>query len=359
MPLNLNIQRTLDQDRVKSIQDYQREKLSSLGTFLFLGDIIFGTDEFVSSPQDLSKLQNLIVLDGQHRLGAMRDIYHLQPDYLVHCTVLRLCPQFNAQDAFAMINLATPVPEYVMSTINNETKRKLLDDFKNLFERYFRSFISKAVHPRRPNVNLEHLLIRISDSNLLCTNFKSANTLLRYVQWINLKISSKDAKVRDIALQKADKKTVTPLFLSADVDMSWVDDRELLREYNTNILHFAPHERQIQQYNLTPAPLSNKRPRIPAAVRHACWNKEFGEAIVGKCPVCDCEITKLNFHAGHIIPHSKEGPDMVHNLRPLCATCNTSMGDEYMDVFIAKYFAKDVEPQLVSSLFQPYTNGNN
>ena len=48
------------------------------------------------------------------------------------------------------------------------------------------------------------------------------------------------------------------------------------------------------------------------------------------CPVNNCtnKISKNNFEAGHIIAESKGGETTLDNLRPICKSCNSSMGSK-------------------------------
>ena len=45
----------------------------------------------------------------------------------------------------------------------------------------------------------------------------------------------------------------------------------------------------------------------------------------------------MSFHCGHIIAESKGGELSVNNLKPICQSCNSSMGTQNMDEYIKKY----------------------
>lgn len=77
-----------------------------------------------------------------------------------------------------------------------------------------------------------------------------------------------------------------------------------------------------------------KRKNIPSKVRQMTWRKYIGNTMDGKCWCCDDEISIEKWHAGHVIPASKGGPDSVANLRPLCQGCNLSMSNKHMADFI-------------------------
>lgn len=83
-----------------------------------------------------------------------------------------------------------------------------------------------------------------------------------------------------------------------------------------------------------------KRKNIPSKVRQMTWRKYIGNSMDGKCWSCDEHISFEKWHAGHVNPHSKGGPDIVDNLRPVCAACNLSMSSKHMADYIRDYGMK-------------------
>jgi 5-methylcytosine-specific restriction endonuclease McrA len=73
------------------------------------------------------------------------------------------------------------------------------------------------------------------------------------------------------------------------------------------------------------------RKAVPKALRQQVWLKYNGPTFNCKCQISWCEniITPFSFEVGHNIPHSKGGPATIDNLRPLCSSCNKSMGNNY------------------------------
>ena len=71
--------------------------------------------------------------------------------------------------------------------------------------------------------------------------------------------------------------------------------------------------------------------KIPGALREQVWRTWIGRKFEHKCLVSWCEnvITVFNFETGHNVPESKGGTLNIDNLRPICAKCNRSMGDNY------------------------------
>ena len=74
-----------------------------------------------------------------------------------------------------------------------------------------------------------------------------------------------------------------------------------------------------------------KKQTIPKALREQLWIKNCGKEFEHKCYVSWCQntITVFDFHVGHDKPESKGGSLDLDNLKPLCARCNLSMGNNY------------------------------
>jgi 5-methylcytosine-specific restriction endonuclease McrA len=83
-----------------------------------------------------------------------------------------------------------------------------------------------------------------------------------------------------------------------------------------------------------------KRISIPIAVKNKLWDINFGPKIAeGLCYVCEVNIINIrNFECGHIIPVSNGGDNNINNLKPICVTCNRSMGIKNLEEFKKDYF---------------------
>jgi 5-methylcytosine-specific restriction endonuclease McrA len=78
--------------------------------------------------------------------------------------------------------------------------------------------------------------------------------------------------------------------------------------------------------------------KIPLSVKHAVWDQSFGKCMDGICQCCKTTpIHSTNFDCGHIISEKNGGKVHLENLRPICRTCNSSMGTQNMDDYIVKY----------------------
>ena len=108
-------------------------------------------------------------------------------------------------------------------------------------------------------------------------------------------------------------------------------------------------ERTIKQIKTKYAELkkqtSNEKPKrktIPKSVKDKIWNLTFGrEAGVGGCYCCQEQIDSKSFHAGHIVSVHHGGSNNIDNLKPICATCNLSMGTQNLEEFKKQYYDND------------------
>lgn len=79
--------------------------------------------------------------------------------------------------------------------------------------------------------------------------------------------------------------------------------------------------------------------KISKALRNKVWNTHIGhDKGTGECHVCATQISQQNFECGHVIAASLGGSNALDNLRPICGTCNKSMGQANMEEFKKKNF---------------------
>ena len=79
----------------------------------------------------------------------------------------------------------------------------------------------------------------------------------------------------------------------------------------------------------------NSRAKIPKAVRDQVWRTYNGQVYNSTCFVCNRNIDIANFHCGHVIAHACGGSTEITNLRPICMSCNCSMGVRNLHEFKA------------------------
>lgn len=82
-----------------------------------------------------------------------------------------------------------------------------------------------------------------------------------------------------------------------------------------------------------------KKQSIPKNVRVIVWNHYVGENIIHhRCLCCKKVLISItNFEVGHVLSEKNGGTHEINNLRPICFSCNHSMGTENMIDFVIKY----------------------
>ena len=110
--------------------------------------------------------------------------------------------------------------------------------------------------------------------------------------------------------------------------------------YNEIINICINNPKKVIELNIVEVIKSKKKKQsIPLTLKRKVWNKWIGEDIgKSKCICCKLtDITQMSFSCGHIIAESKGGLLILDNLKPICVSCNSSMGTQNMDEFIIKY----------------------
>ena len=90
--------------------------------------------------------------------------------------------------------------------------------------------------------------------------------------------------------------------------------------------------------------MTTRKATIPKALREHVWRVYNSTNFSAKCYIqwCSNIVTPFNFEVGHNVPESKGGTLDISNLRPICASCNRSMGNAYT---IDEFSALSAPPQ--------------
>jgi hypothetical protein len=102
----------------------------------------------------------------------------------------------------------------------------------------------------------------------------------------------------------------------------------------------ACHTIEFMKKNVVP---KKKEPRkkevIPMNIRRAVWSQHIGlERGSARCYCCNItEIYQMTFHCGHVVSEVQGGKVTIDNLRPICQTCNSSMGTKNMHEYMIEY----------------------
>lgn len=184
------------------------------------------------------------------------------------------------------------------------------------------------------------IVVDVEETGYQCKNcgrsFKQATNMYRHMRK-NCKMRpgerAEEFKIRVYQLQEKEKKEILNELQEVKAEL-----KELRTEVKgkTSIDFVKSLENEGAQQTNVSSPSSKK---IPAALRVAVWNAYIG-AKMGEslCFCCGLEpVLRSNYECGHIRSRAKGGPDRLENLRPVCSTCNKSMGTKNMIEFADKY----------------------
>ena len=79
----------------------------------------------------------------------------------------------------------------------------------------------------------------------------------------------------------------------------------------------------------------SRKKYISKTLKNKVWNTNIGQKYgTAPCYCCKEHIDSKTFEAGHIKSLSSGGETRLENLKPICSTCNKSMGKKHMHTFM-------------------------
>ena len=112
----------------------------------------------------------------------------------------------------------------------------------------------------------------------------------------------------------------------------WMNVHSRIHPPNLEKIH-PPNLEKIHPPNPTP-----KR-QIPKMIRGEVWKRYIGNSVTGPCYCCKRELDVFDsWAAGHVVARFHGGSNTVSNLRPICISCNTSMGTENLYEFKETFY---------------------
>ena len=115
------------------------------------------------------------------------------------------------------------------------------------------------------------------------------------------------------------------------------DDKCVLHSFDSNPVILE--ETDIPRAPAREERKSERKTKITKVLKRQVWRKYISKHIgCVLCPNCNInEIYMDDFEAGHVVAESKGGSTTIDNLRPICGSCNRSIGNKYMDPTNFKY----------------------
>ena len=109
----------------------------------------------------------------------------------------------------------------------------------------------------------------------------------------------------------------------------------------SHFIHWMKVHSTIHPQNSYPKNPPEPQPKrqIPKMIRGEVWKRYIGNSVTGPCYCCKRELDVFDsWAAGHVVARFHGGTNMVANLRPICISCNTSMGTENLYEFKEMFY---------------------
>lgn len=308
------------------------------------GDIVLSADRAT---------RPFIVIDGVHRVEAIRGLAAsgilTDADGPLVGTCTFGADEYEPDELFRMFHPS-----------HREAWRESLRHLEDRLSTRYAPFVSHAKSPRRPNFNPSHIAnaiahlydhVPVDSSTPRCVT-----EWTDFVEWRNEEVLAFDPVLaHELAATLAAKKSAfaSQCFALSSIDpthTTWVHDPAAWARWRSSqILCSASPAMQEQRHQgprrqsfSRPQPTPSRRPPIPRALRQAVWNRYAGGPAVGSTMCLCCRITPItqqDFECGHVVAVAAGGATTLDNMRPICRTCNRSMGCMDMHAFRAAYFS--------------------
>ena len=363
---NPHTQRIVDKSKVKEIVSYQLSRIKQEKYPNFLGVI----NIHVLSDSD-SNLGTYYLVDGQHRYGAIIDLYNkYSHDLEVVVEIVKVDTKEELIHNYNLINKNTPLPEFpdeIDKTIPEEATRHFQEKYPDVW--------SEKSRAKRPNVRFNSFQETLGQVvKELRGNVDNAVGLIQEIEDLNKEISLWDRKefkgVSEPMYQKAKqmdfflgllsypskgggngyewgnilvKKKKTPPRSSPPPPSSSPPSPPTPRGKEEKV---KPKKNVVIERKESVEGVKTKRKTaVPKKVKNDSWDiyigREYGQAY---CLVCDrTKIDSKCFQAGHIVSEKHGGPCTIDNILPVCGGCNQSVGPVNMREYVRKNYPSNLE----------------
>lgn len=328
-------QRALDEERVEEIVRYQMDERKKNGCFCFVGCLTLCHDR-----------SHTYLVDGMHRLAAVRRLCGIDPDHQLMVQHVDLCrSRMCMTDVFFQINVARPMEAYVIDTLCDRQKRRVMEDVRAQLFVAYRPFFSKSDRPRPPNVNLPLLLQTVCSPAVMKAARNNASHIVGFVEWANAQmVDWVDAGTAEKIRTKADSCGTKHCYLAASPEWAHAESWERWHE----VFVSTDGKGRIERANANKKNNNRRgggKATISKSLRNKVWNTYIGEdRIKGPCASCGEQVHFQNWEAGHVVAECNGGKTELGNLRPVCSVCNKSMGSKNMDEFKKRFRADSDAP---------------
>ena len=325
-------QRIQDTEKIKEIIDIQDKYYKKNNEFNFLGLI-----NIHCCKEDN---QNYLV-DGQHRFTAATKLFNMEYNPILNFELIEVETLDELRKNYTMINQNTELPEFP-DNIDKNIPEQVAQYFFSLYPKIWRS----GKKPTRPFINKNHfqealgyLTLKLNDALPQPIDIEDLKNIIleKNNKMKNWPILSYEKNIRKMKKWPEYKEKADDLqfylgmypMIGEEYTYEWIKD--IIKENTGEII--KKRKRNIY-----------KKRKIPQQIRQQVWTKYMGNVSQGKC-YC-CRITELkqltNYQCGHVKSEKEGGTIDIKNLRPICISCNSSMGTQHMRQYILENYKNNL-----------------
>ena len=328
-------QRLILQTKVNAIIDYQ-------DTFYKTGHNYFNFQGGINIHCCKETKKNYII-DGQHRLAAIEILFdkHKYKNGDVDIEIIEVDTYKEMKENYAMLNKHTELPEFP-DDIDKNIPETVANYFFNTYPKVWKAYARK---PPRPYVNMNHFQEALA---FLTQKLKDKLNVEPTVEDLKKIIKEKNEKMSKWPIESY-RKNIRKI-------KKWPEYKEKSDEFGF-YLGMYPQTSEEYTYGwvkdivneMTGEVLKKqKKPRkktIPKGVRDHVWEKYMGKITEAPCFCCrKTHIRLMNgYECGHVESEATGGDMSIENLRPICSSCNKSMGIKNMREYIKNNYPKNLD----------------
>ena len=282
------------------------------------------TDETTIITEEFNKMSLVEILESEFfELNNKKYHYQLSFEEIMKITNRKL---IQYKDKYFMY-YKDEISKLLFVTINGA----MIGDSYNINKLYLElhneyiNFINKQNIDNIKNIDRDELII----NNIF---------IPKYYEQLNIIKNKYTSKIIDLTNMKEKNNVKDNKKVIKKDDNNVKDNKKLIKKDDNNV---KDNKKVIKNDNNNNVKEDKKikKKSIPLTLKRLVWNKHIGEKI-GKslCLCCKLvEITQLSFSCGHIISEFNGGKITLDNLKPICVSCNSSMGTRNMNDFIKEF----------------------